>query len=85
MTPEKAINLSFAAKIQMQALFETLDQFPKGKHDEKKRINDFLNWLERNQHDATFGFNRKESPQFNHAVEKITQFANEFKLTLSDD
>ncbi len=82
MTMEKTINLSFAVKIQMQALLETLDQFPKGKHDEKKRINDFLNWLERNQHDATFGFQRNESPQFNEAVEKITQFANEFKLII---
>ena len=82
MTPEKAINLSFAVKIQLQALFESLDQFPKGKHEEKKRINDFLNWLERNQHDATFGFNTKESPQFNEAVEKIHAFANSIKLVM---
>ncbi len=82
MTPEKAINLSFAVKIQLQALFESLDQFPKGKHDEKKRINDFLNWLERNQHDATFGFNTKESQQFNEAVEKIHAFANSIKLVM---
>lgn len=83
MTQEKAINLSFAVKIQLQALFETLDQFPKGKHADKKRINDFLYWLERNQHDATFGFKRDESPQFNTAVEKIISFANEVKLVVN--
>ena len=85
MTPEKAINLSFAVKVQLQALLETLDQFPKGKHQQKERINNFLNWLELEANRNTFGFIDKESYQFIQATEKIVEFANSIKISLQDE
>lgn len=85
MTTEKAINLSFAVKVQLQALLETLDQFPKGKHQQKERINNFLNWLELEANRNTFGFIDKESYQFISATEKIKEFAESITITLDNE
>lgn len=85
MTIEEQINLSFAVKVQMQALLETLEKFPKGMHEKKKRINDFLNWMELEANRNTFGFIDKESYQFIEATEKIQNFANSIKISLQNE
>lgn len=82
MTPERAINLSFAVKVQLQALLETLDQFPKGKHQQKERINNFLNWLELEANRNTLGFIDKESYQFINATKKIIEFAESVTISV---
>jgi len=76
----KQISLAFAIKIQMQALLETMDQLPELYRDQKMRVSNFSEWLEKEQQKATFGFIDKDSYQFIEATNKIIGFANDINL-----
>jgi hypothetical protein len=76
----KQISLAFAIKIQMQALLETMDQLPELYRDQKMRVSNFNEWLEKEQQKATFGFIEKDSYQFIEATNKIIGFANDINL-----
>jgi hypothetical protein len=76
----KQISLAFAIKIQMQALLETMDQLPELYRDQKMRVSNFNEWLEKEQQKATFGFIDKDSYQFIEATNKIIGFANDINL-----
>jgi len=81
------IEHTFAIKVQLQALLESIDKLPKSiqMRDTKLRLSNFSSWLEQEQQKATFGFVPKESEQFIEAVEKIHSFTNDIHITVKSD
>lgn len=84
---QNILEQTFAIKVQLQALLESIDRLPKSiqMRDTKLRLSNFSAWLEQEQQKATFGFVPKESIQFIQAVEKIHSFADEIHFIIIQD
>lgn len=79
---EDVIKKTYAIRVQMQALLESIDSLPAPNRDLTNRINNFSAFLTREQTKWTLGAFTAESNQLNEAVEKIIEFSNSFDLTI---